>query len=213
MLPNNSARNSEMSINNLTQSPSGHGSSLFQETPLNRSCENAGIPEKYCMCGVSSNLLTNSNLTTKLGIFIVNSINQDLFNSKLSPDPCIPLKYSKFLYGREVGSGDIEVEIDAGKVRYRHQDVLIAIKTKPWNAKFEARVRIKGSENNNIELLGDVGRINSYQGKSDCIQDYRMKNYCDCKNLWENEHVKKKAKKKKAKKKKTKKNRCKTELI
>ncbi|XP_021943412.1 uncharacterized protein LOC110842020 isoform X2 [Folsomia candida] len=181
--------------NKNTSSPSPYGTSFLATALENRTCESSAIPEKYCMCGVSPSLTTSSRLSAELGVFIVTQINADLSAQNLT-SLCSPVNYTTFLYGRQVGEG--EVWNGVGKLE-PYRDVLIAFETSPWEGRFEARVRIR--DNAAMTLLGSVGRINSYAGKSDCITHYKMKNYCTCKNLWEAE-VKKREKKKQEKKKK-----------
>lgn len=175
---------------NLTPTPT-HAPSLFQVGPAERNCEDSSIPQKYCMCGVSPDLTTSSELATQLGKFIVTEVNSELTSANLSSSLCAVLSYSGFLYGREVGQGEVW---NGQGALVGYKDVLLGLETTPWEARFEARVRLFSTGTKN--LLGSVGRINSYSGKSECISDYQMKNYCICQTLWEVEEKRRKDKKK-----------------
>jgi len=185
--------------------------SFFELGPLNRTCESSFIPDQFCICGVSQQISSSNDLTNTMARFIVDTINEDLSNKNLTKhsiddskkviveddSPCLPLTFSKFLYGREVGGGEKWNQM--GKLE-AYKDYLIALETSPWEARFEGRVRIWPEEDESLkkrELLGSPNRINTYSGKSDCISDYVMKNYCTCKSLWEEEEKKRKGKAKK----------------
>lgn len=77
------------------------------------------------MCGVAKSDFSGSNLTLEIGKFIVATINDELA-ANLSQANCSRLSYSSFLYGREVGKG----EVWNGHVKLEpYRDVLITVET------------------------------------------------------------------------------------
>jgi len=59
------------------------------------------------------------------------------------------------------------------------QDLTIILETVPGNGKFEATVRHQ-VQNNHLEVLGYVSRINTYGNQSRCVDNFHMRLYCYC---------------------------------
>ncbi|CAG7827465.1 unnamed protein product, partial [Allacma fusca] len=112
--------------------------SFFEETPLNRTCESSGIPQLYCRCGVTPAVGKTSKSSVKFGELVIKSVNVFLLEAILN-DTCVPLKFSKFLYLRELSDG--EVWNNFGKL-VTFKDHLVALEASPSNAHFEAKVRL-----------------------------------------------------------------------
>lgn len=149
--------------------------SFFEYIPNNRTCESATISQRYCMCGVTPQVSKTSALSSHLGDIVVSHVNY-LLQSVIESGDCATLKFSKFLYGREVGHG--EVWNNFHKL-INYKDYLVALEVKPSHAHFESKIRIL--QNSTARILGDISRINSYKGQSDCVSDSRLKPYCFCK--------------------------------
>jgi len=119
-------------------------------------------------------------------------LNTKILSKSINEGVCAGLKFSKVLYGRESGRGEIPNDYE---VLIQYQDYVIALESLPGKGHFEARVRV--FPNGTQELTDTVNRINSYQGQSDCTRDFQLKKYCMCKDVVEREEAAKKAKKKK----------------
>ena len=99
---------------------------------------------------------------------------------------------------REIGEGDVWNNF--GKLE-TYKDHLVALEAAPSGAHFEAKVRLFLS-NDTMSVVGDISRINSYEGQNECLKDYKLKNYCMCRDYFEKTQLAKKteeAKKKKMK--------------
>lgn len=149
--------------------------SFFEYVPGNRTCESSGIPQRYCMCGVTPVVSRTSSLSSHMGDIVVGHVNY-LLQSVIRTGDCATLKFSKFLYGREVGHGDVWNNFHQF---IGYKDYLVALEAGPSKAHFEAKIRIL--QNSTTHILGDITRINSYKGQSDCVSDFKLKPYCFCK--------------------------------
>lgn len=150
--------------------------SFFEFIPMNRTCEGSSIPQRYCMCGVTPAVSKTSTLSSHLGDIVVSHINY-MLQSVINSEKCVALKFSKFLYGREVGHGEIWNNFNQ---LINYKDYLVALEATPGKGHFESKIRIL--QNSTARILGDITRINSYQGQSDCISDFKLKSYCLCKD-------------------------------
>ncbi|ODN00949.1 hypothetical protein Ocin01_05733 [Orchesella cincta] len=166
--------------------------SFFEFIPNNRTCEASTIPQRYCMCGVTPAVSKASTLSSHLGDVVVSHINY-MLESVIKSGKCATLKFSNFLYGREVGHGEIWNNFNQ---LINYKDYLVALEASPSKAHFEAKIRIL--QNATERILGDITRINSYQGQSECIPDFKLKSYCFCNKMEakKNETSKKKRKQK-----------------
>ena len=101
---------------------------------------------------------------------------------------------------REIGEGDVWNNF--GKLE-TYKDHLVALEAAPSGAHFEAKVRLF-LNNDTMSVVGDISRINSYEGQNNCLKDYKLKNYCMCRDYFENMQLTKKTSeaKKKAQKRK-----------
>ena len=152
--------------------------SFFEKAPTNRTCESSRIPQRYCMCGVSPETGRKSERSTHLAKFVVSELNTKVLGTVIEKKECETLSFSKVLYGRESGNGEVWNNFGA---LVKYQDYIVALETKPGEGHFEGRVRIF---QNGTEVLTDsVSRINSYKGQSECMSDYTLKNYCMCRKL------------------------------
>jgi hypothetical protein len=58
---------------------------------------------------------------------------------------------------------------------------LIQVYVKPGKAFFESTVKM--FDENNIEVIGDISRINKYGNQSHCIHNPFLEKYCFCNDL------------------------------
>lgn len=156
--------------------------SFFEYIPGNRSCESSSIPQRYCMCGVTPVVSRSSTLSSHLGDIVISHINY-LLQSVINSGDCATLKFTKFLYGREVGHGEVWNNFHQF---INYKDYLVALEAGPSKAHFESKIRIL--QNSTARILGDITRINSYKGQSDCVSDFKLKPYCFCKSDKKHNH-------------------------
>ena len=148
--------------------------SLFLKVSPNRTCETAGIANHWCTCFERKDILITDDRSKKAAIFIVEYMN-DLLKSYTN---CTKLSLNLILFANlEVNSDNFKEHIKRKKSLY---DLIIGIETKPSMAKFEATVRIPVNENGKLHILGTISRINKYGNQSQCIDDNKLKLYCDC---------------------------------
>ncbi|CAG7724398.1 unnamed protein product, partial [Allacma fusca] len=154
--------------------------SLFEETPRNRTCISSGIREDFCRCGVNQTINIKAKIVNKMGYSMISEINSILAD-EISMNICVSLKFKTILYVRDLNSG--EGGSNLGKtVSFR--DFLVAVEAAPSGGRFEASFRV--FENKTMKILGEVNRVNSYHGQSECLQDYKLQAYCLCKDYYEN---------------------------
>lgn len=218
----------------LTRSPKFRTRySLFEEIPTNRTCSSSGIPERYCMCGVNSENGPRSNVSKSLGKAIVSQVNSkvsSIWSRKCLALGLSRIIYNREV-GRgsvqqEMAKKSVlrkmEVRLRALRthgfmnltlhnwedeqnvtiITTSYVDYLIAIETTLNFAHFEAKLRVY--DNGTWHTLGDISRINSYKGESDCMEDPLLKPFCLCEDAYDRLVAKNNKKKKLDKKKKKK---------
>lgn len=143
------------------------GQSLFREVPLTRSCDDAGIPEWYCVCSQDEEKLENSDpLAIKTAHFVVNYINDLLKNISAC---------------ETLGLQQVHRAVKKRKIVIIH----ITFSVKPSNGLFESTVSFK----NNLFEMNDLQRINPYGNQAKCIsteilaKNSLYKATCYCKGL------------------------------
>lgn len=152
--------------------------SFFEYVPGNRSCESSSIQQRDCMCGVTPLPSQSSTFSSNWGDAVVFHINE-LLQSVINSGQCARLKFTKLIYSREVGYGEV---LNDFKQFINYTDHLVALEAVPSKAHFESKIRIL--QNFTTQILGDISRINSYEGQSDCVSDFSLKPYCFCNKLY-----------------------------
>ncbi len=150
------------------------GVSLFNEIPVNRSCNDALIPENHCSCleGIEVDekyFLKEFNLKFNNVVdFILNQVNNKTSNLR---SICSPFKKSKL-------NNVFRLSI-ANKYLFN-----FIVEFQPGDAWFEAIIEIKKARNAKkealIENFGKYSRISLYGNQSYCVEDSYLKNYCFC---------------------------------
>ena len=151
------------------------GISLFNEIPINRSCNDALIPENHCSCleGIEMN---EKNFEKEFNIkfdnvidFILNQVNN--ITSHLR-SVCSEFKKSKLK--------------NVNRLSILNKNLFnFVVEFQPGDAWFEAMIEIKklnGKMEALIENFGKFSRISIYGNQSYCIDDSYLKNFCFCKN-------------------------------
>ncbi|XP_054160221.1 uncharacterized protein LOC128958398 [Oppia nitens] len=141
-----------------------HGRSLFDEIPMNRSCQSEQISEHWCTCTQRNQLSTYGNITY-IGNFIVSEVNRLL---KPVAKRCHKLWLNKIHLAYESPIAD--------KKPYERQ-YLLRVSVEPSYAIFEATVRKMFGK---LRVMGDISRINKYGTQSQCIDNSYLQKYCFC---------------------------------
>jgi hypothetical protein len=159
--------NKQFSINNKNIRHL-RGISLFENIPVNRSCDDALIPGQYCSCLEPLKVTekefeneTNMKYENVIEFFLsyVNKITESI-KSK-----CEPFKFNKLHH----------VNILNLKKDRKFQFIL---SFEPGDAWFEVPVKINKTI---LSLDGKVIRLSQYGNQSHCIEDAFLKNFCFCK--------------------------------
>lgn len=142
--------------------------SLFQPVPVNRTCDQAGIPSQFCTCQTFKPV-RDAKLAEKAAEFAVAHINQvvqeKLVKLKLSGSLCLQLSLKKVL----------RASMSSTKT------LLLKIETHPGHANYEVGVQYhtKGKETV-FQIDGMITRQNLYGLHAFCVQDLELKNFCEC---------------------------------
>lgn len=141
-----------------------HGKSLFDEIPVNRSCDSEQISQHWCVCAqhkrIEADKDSNVNSIAK---FVVSEVNRLL---KPVSTSCVRLVLNKIL----------SVYKSAESV-VRQKFYLIRIEVKPSLAILEATVRQMYDK---LTIIGEISRLNEYGVQSVCIDNSFLQKYCLC---------------------------------
>jgi hypothetical protein len=160
------------------------GISLFRPIPEKRSCFDADIPEHYCPCYASESVDLKSKRVQIMANALVSKLNKLL---ERYSDRCSVLVLKSVVKASIVKSNferdkSMEERFSIRSYIYSStQDTkyLLVIETSPGDAKFEATVHYESDSD--VEISGDISRINRYGDQSKCIDEKTLKLYCFCK--------------------------------
>jgi len=151
--------------------------SLFLELPFNRTCQMAGIQEKWCCCQPTETV-TNAHYVQDIAKAIVQQMNDHLISHDLSG-----LCHDFTL--ESVEKADRKTILSSGfKPADKDEHVyIISFKTVPKNPLFEATVRWN-SRTQKLKYINveDLSRLSSYKNDANCINQKNAKKYCICKD-------------------------------
>ncbi|KAH8393670.1 hypothetical protein KR200_009163, partial [Drosophila serrata] len=151
--------------------------SLFFEVPFNRTCQMAGIEEKWCCCQPTETIKVSSYVQS-IALAIVNHMNNHLKEHQLTE-----LCHSFSL--KEVHKVDRKAILATG-LRPADKDehiYIIVFSTFPKEPKFEATVRWNNRTNELLDMdVDELSRLNSYEHDANCINKKKAKIYCICKD-------------------------------
>ncbi|XP_063609086.1 uncharacterized protein LOC134783225 isoform X1 [Penaeus indicus] len=145
-----------------------HGQSMFQEIPINRTCEDATIPDHYCSCEHSSQVDPDDPRLHDAAEYVVDQLN---FGMTVFPE-CMKLHAVQVVRG-QIGASH------KGTIK-NMLTISVVFMTMPGEGMLEATVR---KQENTFELTADVSRINMYGNQSHCITDPFYARYCYCQDL------------------------------
>jgi hypothetical protein len=158
------------------------GSSPFRRISKNRTCEQAGIPDEYCICARERQLNINDERVKSAARDLVAYINSDLLGSMINQGVCSPLHLRHILSAQMLSLGAQIAQPKGFRVLYR-----VMVEVMPSKALFEGTVEADAwSTQGNI--VGDVNRINRYGNQSHCVSDRIVQLYCYCTDLLGGNH-------------------------
>lgn len=141
-------------------------SSLFNEKPVNRTCADAGVTDKWCSC----HNLIKANETDEyvkksldLAVSFIQNITQTIETDFCML--CANLKLKKVLRHH--------FYVDDGKTFY-----VVAFLFVPGDVAFEANVMKDGNE---ISIVGPIETISAYNTRGNCVKNPNDRSYCVCK--------------------------------
>ena len=144
--------------------------SLFQEVPYERSCEDASIANHWCTCQNYQPLNAENGMVTSGAKFLVNTLNDKVASYGWKTKKCAKFVVSKII------SSNISVN---DKNWYKNETYLLMIvRTRP-TAVFEMTIKILDS--GNMTLQGGISRLDFYKSHSYCVKNSIAKMYCYCK--------------------------------
>ncbi|KAI6189656.1 hypothetical protein M3Y97_00032200 [Aphelenchoides bicaudatus] len=169
---------------------SAYGLSFLRPLPADRSCEQAGIPEEYCICQTDKPIDVNEPLVQRAASELVKHTNK-----LLEPyhDKCATLKL-KQINGARVSAPNQKVmagrratrsrflpmlEYGSGTSRGVYVNYALMIEVQPNGALLEATARHYFNDDS-IQIVSDINRINKYGNQSVCVKDAIARKYCYC---------------------------------
>ena len=172
----------DLAHNNLGKISSVHrygtiGSSPFRWISKNRTCEEAGIPDEYCICAREKQLSTDDTRVKTAARVLLEYINSDLLRSTINQGVCSPLYLRHILSAQMLSLGAHVAKPQGFRVLYR-----VMVHVMPSNALFEGTVEAD-AWNRQGKIVGDVNRINRYGNQSHCVSDKIVQLYCYCTDL------------------------------
>ena len=172
-----------------TAEESSRGVSWLREIPETRSCDSADILPHWCTCLQHQKLDPNEPLVAKAAYLVLSDI---LYSLKPYSNICETLNLVKVKEATRLVESDkiLRYEKSENDVINRkeyfgertkpQEDIQVVFVTTPGEAIFEATVRYD-TAHDTYKVLGDISRINIYGHQSDCMQQFKLKKYCQCK--------------------------------
>ncbi|KAH8290002.1 hypothetical protein KR018_012490 [Drosophila ironensis] len=151
--------------------------SLFFKVPLNRTCEMAGIEEKWCCCQPTVTV-TKAPYVANIVEAIIRQMNEHLKLRKID-HLCAEYKLKK------LNKAD-QKSILASGLRPADKDehvYIIEFETVPSSPTFEATVRWNNRTQKLLPMdVDEISRLSSYKNDANCINIKTAKKYCICKD-------------------------------
>lgn len=159
------------------------GVSWLRKIPFSRSCDKAGVLPHWCTCLHHVKLSTNDDAVIKASSIMLMEIKHEL-RKYVSICEDLSLRYVKEAVELvETSDHDYAINLrDIKNSSKRLRDIQVVIETVPGNAVFEATVRLDMDLGVN-KVVGDISRITIYGHQADCIDVFKLKKYCQCKDL------------------------------
>lgn len=169
-----------------TASKDSRMASLFTPIPLNRTCNETGMPMQWCSCLERTPISTSKSPVPQVAKAVVREINRIL---EPYADRCASLRllrvdtaYMHILRGPKekdnnpqwLGSS-ISMWLFGDKQDL--QELTVGLITVPGEATFEATARVFGSA---VTILGDILRVSLYGNRSHCVPTMPYRKFCHC---------------------------------
>ncbi|KAK6172780.1 hypothetical protein SNE40_016372 [Patella caerulea] len=167
------------------------GISLFEEIPVSRSCDHAGILPHWCTCMSQQELSTNDQFYNMSVNYLITYINQQFVLNNVT-DICWPLKLGRTKSVHIIKYNDRlsklvkrRTDVRRGMVSDNEERVYsehifqVAVSLTPGSGEFEASVRYDETTGN-FTMAGDISRINKYGHDSDCVHGNFLRKLCYC---------------------------------
>jgi hypothetical protein len=142
----------------------------------------------WCTCSQQKVLSNTNESVIDISKQFVGKINGKLTNLSL----CEHLSLSEVKYASRLVTSDKvlsfnrklsdvnNVLVEYGKRVNTYVDYQLTIQTRPGGALFEGTLRFD-EETKNVQMMGDISRINRYGTQSHCIDTTNVKKFCYCK--------------------------------
>ncbi|XP_022226579.2 uncharacterized protein LOC111076866 [Drosophila obscura] len=150
--------------------------SLLFELPFNRSCQQAGIEEKWCCCHPIKTLKKNGFVRT-IGLAVVRHMNDHLKVRKLSH-----ICHNFTLTHVHKIDRKLDLPTDDNNLEKDEHVYIMQFWTRPNTPRFEATFRWNYRKHKLHMDVDDLSRLNAYKSDSDCIFDKIAEKYCICKD-------------------------------
>ncbi|XP_050415129.2 uncharacterized protein LOC126829360 [Patella vulgata] len=167
------------------------GISLFEEIPVSRSCDHAGILPHWCVCMSQQELSSNDNFYNMSVNYLINYINQQFVLNNVT-DICWPLKLGrtksvhmiknndKLLKFKKTKNEVINRIVSFNKKRVHSKFIFqVEVSLMPGSGEFEAAVQYDETTRK-FTMAGDISRINKYGHDSDCVHGNLLRKLCFC---------------------------------
>ncbi|XP_051171895.1 uncharacterized protein LOC127288465 [Leptopilina boulardi] len=147
--------------------------SLFKTVPVERGCEDAGVPPHWCVCSAFEKDNASSQIVVRGAHKILDHIENIVKNYKTKKGKRLCAKFKLKKIHRIHKVIDLNNSNSTSSTEYFYM-----IQVTPGDAKFEATIHYYGSDNYNV-TEEQISRINSYGPGSKCL-DHGQKRYCHC---------------------------------
>ncbi|XP_017860227.1 PREDICTED: uncharacterized protein LOC108611898 [Drosophila arizonae] len=149
--------------------------SLFYRLPVNRTCEQAGITEKWCTCHPRVTV-TMEPYARSMALAIIRQMNDDLVKKNLS-DLCANFTLTNIIYLDHIIELNRNATADDSEQYY-----VIEFSTAPNIGIFEVTFSwINRTATLNMDI-NEISRLSIYAPDSECVSDPISKKFCMCKN-------------------------------
>ncbi|CAG5127016.1 unnamed protein product, partial [Candidula unifasciata] len=146
--------------------------SLFDKIPWDRTCEDASVPQEFCLCGYQNlaDVDTKSPISKALAELVIEAL-----NSKTDKNICASFKVDQIIHVLNISLS--EANSNGETTLYK-----VNLQVTPGYAIFEASVYAT-TNSADFRVANSIDRLNLYEGQADCMQIAMYKPFCYCKNL------------------------------
>lgn len=141
--------------------------------PPQRNCEDAGIPENYCVCQKEIKIPSNDARCLEAANKLVEHLNQIL---EIVKPLCADLSLKNISKASVLMPSKATVHRRGYTLKIR-----VLIYLNPSDALVEALLQ-KTAWSTSFKIVGDVSRLNKYGNQSSCIKHRELRKFCYCQN-------------------------------